>query len=698
MSNMSFKRKDLVFGATSKRMETQHLELVNSDLKKKQDRINNLQEETKKIKDDARWGDRWDKLEAMEEIARTKSTAKNAQKALKTLGDSPFFSRLDFQEGGSRKDICYISKGNITDLLTSQDNVNYVNWRAPIASLYYKFNGRPMRNVSYNAPRGKIDGDIALVARMKIKDKDLKELFISSNGMVTLSGDYDPSKDFSNVQKTIEDDLQDKLASNSSDRMGEIVETIQSEQDEIIRYDSHQSIIVQGAAGSGKTSIALHRVAYLLYEDMQDNEVLFVSPNKAFTEYISDVLPELGELNIPIKTFDEIYTELFGIDTPNTLYDIIEQYYEKGLNLNTAQLFDEKIDISADNVIRASEEIRNKITDLKDALRRISNDDYIKFQKRDKNKDTNKYELETESDPSVLSSKKLKELITIPSYENVWNANCGYHYKDPNNGKDRTFLPEINKKCYTDYIFYAIVRTIINDKKLYNYTEETNYLKDGRTINKNNPVKRIPHTIKHIVVDEAQDYTKWHMYLLHLLCPNAKFTILGDKNQNINPYLENNTLENILEEVDNMAAYFPIKNAYRSSPEIVEYTNKILGTDIVAKRRSQGVRVEERFMKSVNSISTVDLDNDILKLQESYSRIGIVCRNKDISEFISELIEGMYGNTSVMPVYEAKGLEFDAVIVIDTFDKDREKELLYTACTRAQHKLIVYKIIEERRD
>ena len=188
------------------------------------------------------------------------------------------------------------------------------------------------------------------------------------------------------------------------------------------------------------------------------------------------------------------------------------------------------------------------------------------------------------------------------------------------------------------------------------------------------------------------------MYLLHLLCPNAKFTILGDKNQNINPYLENNTLENILEEVDNMAAYFPIKNAYRSSPEIVEYTNKILDTDIVAKRRSQGVRVDERFMKSVNSISTVDLDNDILKLQESYSRIGIVCRNKDISEFISELIEGMYGNTSVMPVYEAKGLEFDAVIVIDTFDKDREKELLYTACTRAQHKLIVYKIIEERRD
>ena len=689
---MAFKRKDLVFGATSKRMETQHLELVSDDFDKKKSKINNLAEETKKIKDDAKWGDRWDKLEAMEEISRAKSSAKSIKSALKTLDESPFFSRLDFQEGSSRKDICYISKGNISDILTSQDDVNYVNWRAPIASLYYKFNGRPMRNVSYEAPRGKIDGDIALVARMKIKNMELKELFISSNGMVTLDGNYDPSKDFSNVQKTIEDDLQDKLASNSSDRMGEIVETIQSEQDEIIRYDSHQSVIVQGAAGSGKTSIALHRVAYLLYEDMQDTEVLFISPNKAFTDYISDVLPELGELNIPIKTFDEIYAELFGSDTPNTLYDVIEQYYEKGINLNTAQLFDEKIDISADNVIRASEEIRNKITNLKEALLRIGNDEFVKFKKRDKDSKTKKYELETENDPHVLSSKKLNELITIPSYEAIWNSNCGYHYKDPKNGKERTFLPEINKKNNTDYIFYAIVKAIINNKKLFNYTEETNYLKDGRTINKNEPIKRVAHTIKHIVVDEAQDYTKWHMYLLHLLCPNAKFTILGDKYQNINPYLENNTLENLLEEVDNMAAYFPIKNAYRSSPEIVAYTNEILGTDIVAKRRSQGVAVEERLMKSVNSISTVDLDNDILKLQEKYSRIGIVCRNKDISEFISELIEGMYGNTSVMPVYEAKGLEFDAVIVIDTFDKTHEKELLYTACTRAQHKLIVYKI------
>ena len=191
---MAFKRKDLVFGATSKRMETQHLELVSDDFDKKKSKINNLAEETKKIKDDAKWGDRWDKLEAMEEISRAKSSAKNIKSALKTLDESPFFSRLDFQEGSSRKDICYISKGNISDILTSQDDVNYVNWRAPIASLYYKFNGRPMRNVSYEAPRGKIDGDIALVARMKIKNMELKELFISSNGMVTLDGNYDPSK------------------------------------------------------------------------------------------------------------------------------------------------------------------------------------------------------------------------------------------------------------------------------------------------------------------------------------------------------------------------------------------------------------------------------------------------------------------------------------------------------------------------
>lgn len=237
-----FRWRDLIFGATSRRMETQHLELVNDDLKNKKIKAENCQEEILRIKDDAKWGDRWDKLEAMEEIARAKSSAKTIKNALKTLEVSPYFSRLDFQEGSSRKDICYISKGKIGDIVNNQDNVSYVNWRAPIASLYYKFNGRPLRDVSYNAPRGRINGDIALVARMKIKNKELKDVSISSNGMVTLGRDYDPAKDFANVQKTIEDDLQDKLASNSSDRMNEIVETIQSEQDEIIRYDTRQSV------------------------------------------------------------------------------------------------------------------------------------------------------------------------------------------------------------------------------------------------------------------------------------------------------------------------------------------------------------------------------------------------------------------------------------------------------------------------
>ena len=198
------------------------------------------------------------------------------------------------------------------------------------------------------------------------------------------------------------------------------------------------------------------------------------------------------------------------------------------------------------------------------------------------------------------------------------------------------------------------------------------------------------------MVDEAQDYTKWHMYLLHLLCPNAKFTILGDKYQNVNPYLKGNSLENILEEVDSMAAFFPIKNAYRSSPEIVEYTNIILKTDIVAKRRSQGIKVEEKTFRSLEDIEIQNFIDDIRELRSNYQRIGIVCRNRTVANILSSALGKARGDVLIMPVYEAKGLEFDAAIVIDTFNKIMEKELLYTACARAQHKLIVYKASKQQ--
>lgn len=684
----SFKRKDLVFGATSRKMEVQHLELVNNEIQNKKEKSDNSQKEILKIKESAKYGDRWDKLEAMEEISRIEHSAKYIQTALKDLKESPYFARLDFQEGSSRKDICYISKGGINSIIDNRDNVNYVNWRAPIASLYYKYNGRPIRNVSYRSPSRTINGDIAQVARIRIENKELKDFSASSNGMVTLSGDFDIVKEYSKVQKSIEDDLQEKLASNSSDKMTEIVETIQGEQDEIIRFNTNQSVIIQGAAGSGKTSIALHRVAYMLYEDLKDYEVLFISPNKDFSDYISEVLPELGELNVPIKTFDEIYAELFNKDTPDSLYDIIEDYYQNGVNLNIKDLFDDKIDISADNAFKASEDVKEKINNLKEALFGISSDEFIKFKK-----DGSEKELEEKTNPSDLTHKKLHELISIPSYENIWNSNCGYYYTDEK-GNQRTFLPEINKQRNTDFVYYAIIKTIINDKKLENFTREINYLADGRTVNPKKPMKQVAHAIKHIVVDEAQDYTKWHMYLLHLLCPNAKFTILGDKNQNINPYMINNSLENILEEVDNMAAFFQIKNAYRSSPEIVEYTNAILGADIVAKRRSQNVTVDEKAKSSVNDIAKKELADDIRTLQSEYHRIGVVCRNKTVSDYISILLGSDAKNVSILPVYKAKGLEFDAAIVINTFNKIIEKELLYTACTRAQHKLVVYNISE----
>ena len=178
--------------------------------------------------------------------------------------------------------------------------------------------------------------------------------------------------------------------------------------------------------------------------------------------------------------------------------------------------------------------------------------------------------------------------------------------------------------------------------------------------------------------------------MLHLLCPKAKFTILGDKNQNVNPYLKDNPLDKLLSEVDEEYRYFEINKAYRSSPEIVKYTNRIVGANVEPVRKSQGIEVNEYTVNKFNSIEPDDFLEDIREFRKhGLKRIGIITRDEAIAGLLSfdELLDD--DNIHVMPVYEAKGLEFDAVIVIDSF-RDNEKELFYTACTRAQHALVVY--------
>ena len=637
---------EIIYGKTSRETENAHLDAVQSELNDIKNKKSEINQKVRDLQKSFIGESRETKLDIIYSIDTTKRSMVNLDGVAKELKNSPYFARLDFETEDDSY-ILYISKGPIRYGVADRGEVKYINWRAPIADLYYRYNHMPFKNAVCKVPDGMRLGDISLVARIEINGGRLNNVFISS---------LEDAKNES-YKSGVSDFLQNKLASNSSDKMTEIVETIQSEQNDIVRYDPNKNVIIQGAAGSGKTAVGLHRVAYLLYKDLEDSEILFISPNKDFSDYISDVLPELGELNIAIKTFDEIYEKVFG-KVPNSIYEIIEKYFDRdSFDPYTSLLYDRRIDQVVKNLIAIAKDKHETILEWRSALEKIREDEDIKIKQGPK--------------------------VSRTSSDALWNKYCVERI----DGK--RFEPTIDIANNIDFLYYAIVETIIAELEYTNTSEDLNYTKSG-TVNKQKNLVEVKHEIKHIVIDEAQDYTKWHIFLLHLLCPKAKFTILGDKNQNVNPYLKDNPLDKLLSEVDEEYRYFEINKAYRSSPEIVKYTNRIVGANVEPVRKSQGIEVNEYTVNKFNSIEPDDFLEDIREFRKhGLKRIGIITRDEAIAGLLSfdELLDD--DNIHVMPVYEAKGLEFDAVIVIDSF-RDNEKELFYTACTRAQHALVVY--------
>lgn len=666
-------RPKIIFNSIDRDSEYKHLLGVKSELDSfKLDFLKN----NSLIRSDIgelRWLDYEQKIDSLKSIRDLRYNLDRKHNAVITIDGSPYFARLDFENDDDRS-VIYISKGDIKSALSDYDNVKYVNWRSPIASLLYKYNYSAIKNAQFNTDTSVKSGDIHLVAKIKIKDWSLEDISSSS---ISQDGDLDQFK----LRSAVNQDLQNKLAERSTDKMSEIVDTIQADQYEIIRQDVNSNLIVQGCAGSGKTAVALHRIAYLLYNGLDSREILFISPNNNFSNYISNVLPELGETNIIIKTLDEICRSVFSERLlPRSFDSVIENYLrlrEKDQRINIFFEADDDLDKIVKEHIDSARRRRLVVDKYFESLSEIKQSRYM----------------DVENSKLLLTRSDL-----------VWNSNS-------KSATGNNFELKIGESV--DFTFYAIVEAII--KKL-------TYPK----IPKNNVTKKVTShikTIKHIIVDEAQDYTKWQIYLLHLLCPEATFTILGDRFQTSNPYArvydrhigeqDKNDFSLLLNEVNrekgSQSKYFESKSAYRSSPEIVRYCNNILGTDIVPIRDSQGVEVEERrpenYEKFLNQIKR-DIDQLIV---DGVSRIGVVTNNSKQVFLLFDELE-VYSNNEkinfyVMPFYEAKGLEFDAVIVVHGFAFTRSEEsrasklgrevgianrMLYIACTRAQHKLIVY--------
>lgn len=586
---------------------------------------------------------------------------------------APYFGRIDFKEEGEDVRPVYIGLANV------QKDLNYLvyDWRSPISSLFYDYGIGPCM---YEAPDGEIKGYMSLRRQYKIENKNLIRVF-------------------DNDLNVVDECLQEVLSESSSEKMKNIVNTIQGEQNEIIRNVSNKHLIVQGIAGSGKTSVALHRIAFLLYKikNLKSANVLIFSPNKVFSEYISDVLPELGEENTGETTFHDFaksYAKEFK--RIETFTDFIEKFYtgkEKNPNLVKFKLSNEMIPV----IESYAKEIEEKIMVTGDIETKtdVIDKKYLNYLLKDR---FNKLPLFLRLEPIAEHLcdklgisygkgkrsfiKQIKELLNIkPDFKKLYQELYLSDTFKEAYGKEEIIKLNTKMINYEDALCFIYLKGILNGFPYSNL-------------------------IKQIVVDEAQDYNEMQYIILSKIFKKASFTILGDVNQTINPYQKYDTLEVLTNILSENSKYVELTKTYRSSNEIIEYTNKILGLKHVSAIRKPN-HVPVRFRSNIN-----DMVTDINALKEKYNSVAIITKNKDESikvyEFLKDKINGislMEDNGKefnkdlvIVPSYLSKGLEFDSVISYTTKDnvytKD-EKYLFYVVATRCQHELIIYNAPEK---
>lgn len=610
------------------------------------------------------------------EVSYTNENIKKLMKLKKSL-KNPYFGRVDFESDGFLEPI-YIGINGIAKNL----NFYVFDWRTPIASLFYNYGTGP---ASYEAPSGTISGNISLKRQYKISDEKIERCF---NSDLNIDDEY----------------LQEILANASSEKMTNIVNTIQREQNEIIRNVSDKYLIVQGIAGSGKTSVALHRIAYLLYKEknLSSNNVLIFSPNDVFSQYISNVLPELGEDNVLQTTFSDFASAYIrDFKEIESFTQFIERYYksdsisEKEYKTTKYKVSDEFKSL-IDNYIERYREnmsfirpiiINGKSIKIAD-LNRLLKTTFGKFPLSERIDRISEYICDHNNISYKKYGKTIREKIkTIVNFD----LDVKKMYED-------IISSDQFKECagLKENVGFKVGKQLKYDDLLplmYIYFEMNGYPKNN--------------SIRHIIIDEAQDYSLLQFYMLKKIFYTASFTVLGDIHQTINPYYIYNNLNDVNSIFENKGKYIELNKTYRSSQEIIEFTNQILGLDNACSvRKNNEIPVTMRSVPKEQVVNQIMQDIEIMR-ENGIKRIAIITKNNtetlelydklkdqlDDINIIQQNAKAGIGNMVILPSYISKGLEFDGVIAYTDENheyQEKDKYLFYVVCTRAQHNLTVY--------
>ncbi len=608
-----------------------------------------------------------------QEIDNLEMKAKYYRK-LYQVQNSPYFAKIVFESDEGKNDI-YIGLTYLT-----KDNENIIfDWRAPISSIFYDYESG---DAQYEAPGGIIKGYLHNKRQFTIEDSKIKRVFDSKL----------------NVQDEL---LQEVLANKTDEYMKNIVNTIQTEQNAIIRNVKDKNLIVQGIAGSGKTSVALHRIAFLLYKikNLTSDKVLIFAPNKVFSEYISNVLPELGEENTKETTFsDFLETYITEYKSIESFTSFIERYYkyeEEFIDLIKYKQSDEIIPVIEEyikNYVKKAEftdEIFNhELYIEKEKLNYFLKERYssIPLFERIDEISTKIADMEFKGNKSKARQIKkwLRERINISL--DIKEIYKGFF-------KSEEFKNSYKKELPDSYI------NRLDDKKI-SFEDACLfvYMKSLLMFLGND------YTIEQTIIDEAQDYNILQYILLKKILKKSKFTILGDINQTINPYYQYKSLKDLERVFKEDSNYIELTKTYRSSPEIIEHANRILGLNLVsAIRRDTKIPVEfreennlkEQLIKDVNSLTKDNKSIAIITKNDIEANKIYNLMRKDLEELtlISNNSKTFSRKLVVLPSYMAKGLEFDATIIYTEKNNKytyEERYLYYVSCTRSQHHLIIY--------
>ncbi len=623
--------------------------------------------------------------------------------------DQPYFGKIKFdrksgkmKKGGNippRTITTYIGKFAYFDPITKTPLIT--DWRAPITNLYYGNSG-PKKNISFKTPITEQKGDLTEKRQFEINKGRFTNLYESRSG-----------------NAAADTFLLSQLKNRTGEKLEDIVSTIQKEQNLIIREKINKPVIIQGVAGSGKTTIILHRIAYLNYtykDKLDSSNMLIIAPNKMFLDYISDVLPSLGVENIEKGTYISLaqkildWNEKYSMSTSKDNLEVKKfKGSEKFIKIVQKYLDDfEKDLLDKLPTKRFKETIIERYYYLKrenQTLNMLERFDLSigyafaqhKFKQQERANFLGGDDMNAEKEKELKQYTK-KRLNIFSFYKKLFKFN--YIFDEFN------ITPKFARKVKK----YSLenLKKIKGGIQKYKLEDLAPLLWIHYYMFGNDEIKK-----DYIIVDEAQDMSLFQIKTLSALTKKGNITLAGDIAQSIVPpfYLTSwKSSKNLMEEMHNQkSSYHQLNRCYRTTVEIVNYANKLFTDKLSSKYHPKAVL---RHGDPVKELQYKNLANSLEKIitevkKKGSTTIGVLCKDYHRADKVFDNIKNLNLNVDilnyeendynsgvlVLPISAAKGLEFDDVIIIDKNSYDLKQKvdikLLYVAITRALHRLYI---------